>query len=48
MEKLTQLNTEYEVIWTTDSWKSLRLMHNKWIQRKNSEREVEKSHRDML
>lgn len=45
MEKLTQLKTEYEVIWPTDSWKLLRLMHNKWIHRNS--REVEKSHKDM-
>lgn len=48
MEKMTQLKREFEVIWTIDSWKLLSLMHNKWIQRKNSKREVEKSHRDML
>ena len=45
MEKLTQLKTEYEVIWTIDSWKLLSLMHNKWIHRNS--REVEKSHKDM-
>lgn len=44
MEKLTQLKTEYKVIWTV-SWKLLSLMHNKWIH-KNS-KEVEKSHKDM-
>ena len=29
-EKLTQLKTEYEVIWTTVSWKLLSLMHNEY------------------